>query len=305
MALQESEKKRIKKLVTDLVTSKEKIINEIQLKSVKKLCKNSEECLQIVHSELYNQLNKNNADIRLLCLEVFDQLFTRSHLFRNLTIERFEELTILCTGVDSLKPLPLPKLSAKQLQSKSIQTFKKWIDSYMEGYPKLKVIYEALKRRVNFSTATLINDVDEMRREAERERESALWRGRVIQVEKEVTENQDSMDQCIQESKTCISLWQDGGSPGLQDVRTISLCDQYNVLYKRLIPMCKAWTVTLTKAGRHTQHDLLRKCVEMKRTLDSVFEEIVKLGINFDKLNSSRTVEEKQKSKFTAAELFF
>ena len=35
----------------------------------------------------------------------------------------------------------------------------------------------------------------------------------------------------------------------------------------------------------------------MKRTLDSVFEEIVKLGINFDKLNSSRTVEEKQKSK--------
>ena len=58
------------------------------------------------------------------------------------------------------------------------------------GYPKLKVIYEALKRRVNFSTATLINDVDEMRREAERERESALWIGRVIQVEKEVTENQ-------------------------------------------------------------------------------------------------------------------
>ena len=37
------------------------------------------------------------------------------------------------SGVDSLKPLPLPKLSAKQLQSKSIQTFKKWIDSFMEG----------------------------------------------------------------------------------------------------------------------------------------------------------------------------
>ena len=40
-----------------------------------------------------------------------------------------------------------------------------------------------------------------------------------------------------------------------------------------------------------------RKCVEMKRTLDSVFEEILRLGINFEKLNSSRTVEEKQKSK--------
>ena len=35
----------------------------------------------------------------------------------------------------------------------------------------------------------------------------------------------------------------------------------------------------------------------MKRTLDSVFEVIVRLGINFEKLNSSRTVEEKQKSK--------
>eukprot|EP00088_Acartia_fossae_P045329 TRINITY_DN4876_c0_g1_i5.p1 TRINITY_DN4876_c0_g1~~TRINITY_DN4876_c0_g1_i5.p1 ORF type:complete len:613 (-),score=108.34 TRINITY_DN4876_c0_g1_i5:378-2216(-) len=303
-ATENNENKRILKLVADLVTAKEKKIDEHKLKNLKKCCKSSDDVLSSVNSELFKQIAKNNADIRVLCLTVFDELFRRSHLFRTLTIERFEELTILCTGVDSLKPLPLPKLSAKQLQSKSIELFKQWIDAYVEGYPKLKIVHEALKRRVNFSSNTLLNDVDEMRREADREREATLWRGRVLQVEKEVTENQDAMDQCIQESKASIELWQDGGSPGLEDVRTTALCDQYNVLYRRYIPLCKTWTVTLTKAGRHTQHELLRKCVEIKRNLDSLFETIVNLGINFEKINASRTIETKQKRKTGEEELF-
>jgi len=301
----EEEKKQMIKLIGDLVTSSDKKIDDKKLKTVKKRCKNSESALKIANAELFVQLKKNNSDIRLLCLAVFDELFTRSHLFRNLTIEKFEELTILCTGVDSLKPLPIPKQTAKQLQSKSIQTFKSWIDAYMEGYPKLKIIHEALKRRVNFSSNTLLNDVDEMRREAEREREASLWRGRVLQVDKEVTDNQDAMDQCIQESRSCIELWQTGGQPGLQDVRTANLCDQYNLLYKRHIPLCKTWTVTLSKAGRHTNHELFRKCVEMKRSLDTIFEEIIKLGIDFEKLNSSRcVVEDVPKRKKGEEELF-
>ena len=93
-----NENKRILKLVSDLVTAREKKIDEHKLKNLKKCCKSSDDVLSNVNSELFKQIAKNNADIRLLCLTVFDELFRRSHLFRALTIERFEELTILCTG---------------------------------------------------------------------------------------------------------------------------------------------------------------------------------------------------------------
>jgi len=296
--------KILSRLVNELVTDKQKQVNPVRLKQLKKECKNSDNHVSIVHEELFKQMNKNNSDIRLLCLLVFDELFTRSHVFRTLTIEKFEEITILCTGVDSLKPLPLPKQTAKQLRADSIQMFKRWIDTYVEGYPQLKVIHEALKRKVNFSSNTLLHDIDEIRREAERERETALWRGRILQVEKEVEENQDEIDQCLQESNSAIQLWKEGDGPDLNDARSISVCDQYNVLYRRWIPLCKTWTVTLTKAGRNTHHNLLRKCVELKRNLDSVFEEIVKLNIDFDRFNASRKVESQTKRKNAEEELF-
>ena len=95
---EEQEKKQMIKLIGDLVTSSDKKIDDKKLKTVKKRCKNSESALATVNAELFSQLKKNNSDIRLLCLAVFDELFTRSHLFKNLTIEKFEELTILCTG---------------------------------------------------------------------------------------------------------------------------------------------------------------------------------------------------------------
>ena len=43
-----------------------------------------------------------------------------------------------------------------------------------------------------------------------------------------------------------------------KDPRTTAVCDQYNFLIKRLIPLAKKWTVTLTKAGRFTNHQLFR-----------------------------------------------
>ena len=38
------------------------------------------------------------------------------------------------------------------------------MSKYGEGYTKLKVCYEALKRKVNFNSLTLINDAEETAR---------------------------------------------------------------------------------------------------------------------------------------------
>ena len=58
------------------------------------------------------------------------------------------------------------------------------------------------------------------------------------QVEREVEENQEVVETAVTEARNCIQLWKDGGgSRDLQDPVTVAVCDQYNVLAKRLIPL--------------------------------------------------------------------
>ena len=82
---------------------------------------------------------------------VYDQLFKRSNFFRTLVIETFDEVVVNCIGTNTLKPLPPPKQSAKKLQSDSIAMFKRWFDNYCEGYSKLKICREAVKRQAGSS----------------------------------------------------------------------------------------------------------------------------------------------------------
>jgi len=186
--------------------------------------------------------------------------------------------------------LPAPLPSARKLRASAIEIIKRWIEKFGDGYSKLRVCSDALKRKVNFDSLTLVHDIDEINRNKERERMEVIWRGRLMQVEKEVLDNQDTIDQTIAETRNCINLWVEGGSCDLQDPRTIAVCDQYNILFKRLIPLSKKWTVTLTKAGRFTNHNLFRKCVELKTAIDSMFSEVVGLNINFQEYNDNRVV---------------
>jgi len=287
--MKELERKPLIKLVSDLVTTLDKKIDPNKLKTLKKLCRTGgDTAVTVVAAELLVQFNKNNAEIRLLCLEVFDALFTRSHCFRTLVIAQFDELAVLGLGVDTLRPLPRPIEAAARLQGACIATFRRWFAEFEPGYAKLAVCHTALKRRVNFDTGSLVEDAAEMHRQQERQRMETLWRGRIIQVEREVADMQDTIDRTVIEARNTVNLWKEVGTPNLQDPVTISVCDQHNVLAKNLIPLSKKWTVTLTKAGRHTNHELLRKCVELKKALDAVFADIVKLDINFEQFRISR-----------------
>ena len=45
------------------------------------------------------------------------------------------------------------------------------------------------------------------------------------------------------------------------------LGDQYSILTKRWLPTLLSWVDTMTKAGNRTDHELLRKCVDLKNAL--------------------------------------
>ena len=122
--MDEEEKKKIKRLVEDLVCSTDLQLDHQKMKTLKSKCKTSDDFLSEVHQQLFRNLTKKNSEIRILCLDILDELFSRSHYFRTLVLESFDSITLLCVGVDSLNPLPLPAAAAKKLQSNAIRIIK-------------------------------------------------------------------------------------------------------------------------------------------------------------------------------------
>ena len=58
---------------------------------------------------------------------------------------------------------------------------------------------------------------------------------------------------------------------------------QYNILTRRLLPKTKAWIVNLTKAGNSTDHDLMRRAIEIKNRLGTSLGKFEAIDIAFDK----------------------
>ena len=90
-------------------------------------------------------LSKDHAEIRLSSFQLIDDLFTRSHLFRELLISDFQLFTKLVTGVDSDQSLPPPKPVSEQLKEKSLLAIRNWNEKFGDGYPKLRLGYNYLK----------------------------------------------------------------------------------------------------------------------------------------------------------------
>lgn len=101
--------------------------------------------LRAAYDIVMSHLSKDHAEIRLSSFQLVDELFSRSHLFRELLISDFQLFSKLVTGVDTSYPLPPPKVVAEQLKEKSLLAIKKWNEKFGEGYPKLRLGYNFLK----------------------------------------------------------------------------------------------------------------------------------------------------------------
>ena len=65
-----------------------------------------------VYDLVMDQLVKKHAEIRLSAFQIINELFMRSHTFRELLISDFKKFTHLVTGSDHHHPLPPPKPAA-------------------------------------------------------------------------------------------------------------------------------------------------------------------------------------------------
>ena len=90
-------------------------------------------------------LGEEHAEVRLSAHDLVEQLFQRSHTFRECLIDTFQEYLALAVGVDAERPLPPPAGAAKLLKARTLLSIKRWAEAYGAGYPKLKLSYSYLK----------------------------------------------------------------------------------------------------------------------------------------------------------------
>uniref|UniRef100_A0AAQ5YBE5 UV-stimulated scaffold protein A n=1 Tax=Amphiprion ocellaris TaxID=80972 RepID=A0AAQ5YBE5_AMPOC len=203
-----SQRDRLSQLVEELTTSGQPQLNQEKMKEVKKLCKVSNDCIDHVYHSVMSQLNQEHAEIRLSAFQIASELFSRSHHFRTLIVDNFQEFLELTVETDSEQPLPPPKEVARKLRSLAIQTIQSWQASYGSAYKKLALGYHFLKqvKKVDFQDAEA-RTVAERRREEERQRKmQRIYKERVEAAAKDMEESYEEIEATLTEMESCMKL---------------------------------------------------------------------------------------------------
>ena len=108
--------------------------------------------------------------VRYLALQIIDELFMRSKLFRTLTVENLEQLMSLSVGFRRNLPLPAPPSVASLLRTKAIEFLEKWNVSFGLHYRQLRLGYDYLKNTLKLKFPNIQANVERIRQER-RERE--------------------------------------------------------------------------------------------------------------------------------------
>ena len=96
-------------LIESLTTSGSQTLDENVFKRVKSICKSSDENVRHLYRMVMTQLEKRHSEIRLSSLQIINEIFLRSHAFRELLVDDFQKFLSLAIGVNSKTSLPEPQ----------------------------------------------------------------------------------------------------------------------------------------------------------------------------------------------------
>ncbi|KAF3837747.1 hypothetical protein F7725_009515 [Dissostichus mawsoni] len=186
-----SQRDRLSELVEELTTSGQPQLHPERMKEVRDL-----------------QLNQEHAEVRLSAFQIAMELFSRSHHFRTLLVDNFQEFLELTVETDSEQPLPPPKEVARKLRAQAIQAVQSWQASYGTAYKKLALGFHFLKqvKKVDFQDAEA-RTVSERRREEERQRKmERIYKERVEAASTDMEESYQEIEATLTEMESCMSL---------------------------------------------------------------------------------------------------
>ncbi|XP_044062100.1 UV-stimulated scaffold protein A isoform X2 [Siniperca chuatsi] len=203
-----SQRDRLSELVEELTTSGQPQLDQDKLKEIKKICRVSSDCIDHVYHSVMSQLNQEHAEVRLSAFQIASELFSRSHHFRTLLVDNFQEFLELTVETDSEQPLPPPKEVARKLRSLAIQTVQSWQASYGTAYKKLALGYHFLKqvKKVDFQDAEARTVAERRREEDRRRRMERIYKERVETASKDMEESYREIEATLTEMESCMRL---------------------------------------------------------------------------------------------------
>ena len=200
--------KQMSDIVELLTTSGKPTIMPEVMKKFKKLCRISDDHIKHAYELLMVQLVRNHSEIRLSAFQMINELFSRSHLFRELIVNDFQTLLELVIEIDPSCPLPAPKLAASKLKIEACKCIQQWYQKFGDSYKKLSLGYDYLKscKKVNFDA--IISQIDTERRQQE-ETQRKLEEFRLMKLDEVKNEMKDicpDIEVCLKEIENCIQL---------------------------------------------------------------------------------------------------
>eukprot|EP00112_Aurelia_sp_Birch-Aquarium-sp1_P019094 Seg466.1 transcript_id=Seg466.1/GoldUCD/mRNA.D3Y31 product="UV-stimulated scaffold protein A" pseudo=true protein_id=Seg466.1/GoldUCD/D3Y31 len=195
-------------LVEELTTSGQRTLDEKPLKALKNLCKKSNENLKHVYHMVMGQIEKEHAEIRLSCFQIIDELFMRSHQFRQFILSDFLELLELSVETNDDRKLPPPKNVAKILRSTALSRIEEWHSKFGKHYKKLELGYDYLKRvkKIDFAGIRSRTELERRRQERLESRQQEIETKSIERVDREIKENINDIESAITQGHNCLNL---------------------------------------------------------------------------------------------------
>ena len=117
-------------------------IDEDKLKALKGIVRRDERALRYAHEVLMKTLTRSRfAGTRERAVRAMDELFTRSVLFRQLTLEHIDAFLKYAVGVDNDVPLPdEPKGEAERLRQRAVDALNAWETKFKHAHKQLTIV---------------------------------------------------------------------------------------------------------------------------------------------------------------------
>jgi len=139
-------KRRLSVLVNQLTSSGALQLNEVCLKDLKSLCKNQDDNVRTVFELVFAHLSKNHSQVRYSAVQISDEFFRRSRVYRELLLENFDVFLDLAAGIRA-HPLPPPAPAAPKLQRLTLEVVDGWFRAFGSSYPKASPLLSPFQKR--------------------------------------------------------------------------------------------------------------------------------------------------------------
>lgn len=198
----------LSKHVEALTTTGKKELDEGIIKKIKKICKISNEYVKQLYHLSMTQLNKDHSEVRYGAILLINEIFIRSHVFREMLLAEFQDFLELSVETDPDLPLPPPKAAASDLKIKTLQLIQEWNTKFGEDYKRLNLGYKYLKhcKKVDFDDARSRSIIQRQREEEEQRRRDQAIADKVNKAKQELLDRSEEISSILTQVENCFRI---------------------------------------------------------------------------------------------------